>query len=128
MSILESFEQFVLDRLGLAAYPDSLVPDGTMRSKPSYPYVTYDLPCASLFGQSAARMDLWFRTASKTTAATKLTSVINAVPEGGLFYNFTGGAMWIKRGSPFAQLTQDTSDELVHRIFTNLTVEFIYDE
>jgi hypothetical protein len=35
-----------------------------------------------------------------------------------------GGAIWIKRGSPFSQNMGDPNDDLVKRKYINITAEF----
>jgi hypothetical protein len=39
-----------------------------------------------------------------------------------------GGAVWIKRGSPFAQRIKNTSDDMIKRRYINLSAEFFTED
>ena len=44
---------------------------------------------------------------------------------GGILLPCDGGAIWLKRGTPFSQNMGDESDDMVKRKYLNLVVEFL---
>ena len=44
---------------------------------------------------------------------------------GGAFVPYDGGAMWIKRGSPWCQNIADESNKNIKRRYLNITVEYL---
>ncbi len=114
------FERF-MDRV----YEASTVPNGTDRSEPQYPYLTYQLVDGAWgTGESAMQVDLWYRSKSLGKINAKTEEIAQAIGLGGIVLPCTGGAIWIKKGSPFAQQMGDPNDDMVKRKYINVTVEF----
>jgi len=107
---------------GIPAYDENTVPDGD--DKPSFPYITYDAVVGNLGEYCAMSGSLWDYGTSWSQVTTKLTEIQSAIGRGGKMIPIDGGAVWIKRGSPFAQRMSDTND-MVRRIFINIEAEFI---
>ena len=89
------------------------------------PYVTYNVQLDNFRGGSRPIvMTAWYR----TTTPKPLEEFENAVAENiginGKVIQCDGGYIWIKRGSPFAQPLDDSSDKFVKRVIINLSVEF----
>jgi len=107
---------------GLPAYDENTVPTGDQ--KPSYPYITYDAVISDFGNPVALSGSLWYYGTSWSQVTTKLSEIQSVIGRGGKFLPFDGGALWIKKGSPFAQRVSDSND-MIRRIFINIEAEFI---
>lgn len=107
---------------GLTAYEENSVPTGD--DTPEYPYLTYNVITDSFGGEVALNCSLWYRGYSWLKANAKAEEISAAIGMGGKMLPCDGGAIWIKRGSPFSQNMGDPSDDLVKRKYINLTAEF----
>ena len=108
------------NKFGLIAYEENTVPVDA-----SYPYITYQLVTDSFDREVAATASLWYRSESWTEINAKTEEISAAIGRGGTFIPCDGGAIWIKRGIPFAQNMGDESDDLIKRKYLNITAEFI---
>ena len=108
------------NRFGLAAYEENTGPVDA-----SFPYITYQLVTDSFDREVAAAASLWYRSESWTGVNAKTEEISAAIGRGGTFIPCDGGAIWIKRGTPFAQNMGDESDDLIKRKYVNITAEFI---
>lgn len=108
---------------GLPAYEVNTVPTG--EDAPSFPYLTYDVITDSFGNNVALSFSIWYRGYSWLKANAKTEEISADIGSGGKIVPCDGGAIWIKRGSPFAQNTQDPSDDLIKRKYINLTAEFL---
>ena len=107
---------------GLTAYEENTVPTGD--AAPEYPYLTYNVVTGSLDNDVSLNCSLWYRGDSWLKANAKAEEISKAIGQGGKIIPCDGGAIWIKRGAPFAQSMGDPSDDLVKRKYINLTAEF----
>lgn len=107
---------------GLTAYEENTVPTG--EDAPEYPYLTYNVITDSFGGEVALHCSLWYRGYSWLKANAKAEEISAAIGMGGKTLPCDGGAIWIKRGSPFAQNMGDPNDDLVKRKYINITAEF----
>ena len=107
---------------GLPAYDENTVPNGD--SKPSMPYITYDATITDFGTPAVMSGSLWYYGSSWSQITTKFTEVESSIGRGGKILPIDGGAIWIKKGSPFAQRVSDTND-MVRRIFINIEAEYI---
>lgn len=107
---------------GIPAYDENTVPSGDDR--PSYPYITYDAVVGNLGDFAAMSASLWDYGTSWSAITTKLEDVTSKIGRGGYLIKFDDGAIWIKRGSPFAQRMADDND-MVRRILINVSAEYI---
>jgi len=107
---------------GIPAYDENTVPSGDDR--PSYPYITYDAVVGNLGDFVAMSASIWYYGTSWAAITTKLAEITTKIGRGGYMIPIDGGAIWIKRGSPFAQRIPDSND-MVRRIFINIVAEFI---
>lgn len=108
---------------GLPVHEENSVPTGD--SAPKFPYITYELVTDDFGGEIALTASLWYRSESLVKINSKTKEISTAIGRGGIFLPCDGGAIWIKRGTPFAQSMGDESDKLVKRKLLNLTAEFV---
>lgn len=110
-----------LSGFNIPAYAATSVPDDA-----EFPYLTYELATGDFMdGELAMAVDLWYRGDSEAEPNAKAREIAERVTSGGRIIAFDGGAVWIKKGSPFCQSMGDTADDKIKRRYINLTVEFI---
>ena len=105
---------------GLTAYEENTVPDNA-----AFPYITYQLVTDSFDREVAATASLWYRSESWTAINAKTEEISQEISRGGKILSCDGGAIWLKRGQPFAQNMVDESDNLIKRKYLNITAEFM---
>lgn len=106
---------------GLSAYEESSVPTG--EDSPELPYLTYTLALDSFGTEIPLTANLWYRSTS-WVEITGLAAFISSVLAGGRLIPCDGGAVLLRRGSPFAQAVAD-EDDTIRRMYLNITAEFI---
>ena len=105
---------------GLTAYEENSVPD-----EAQFPYITYQLVTDSFDREIPITASLWYRSESWTGINAKTEEISQRISRGGKIISCDGGAIWLKRGQPFAQSMVDKSDDLIKRKYLNITAEFI---
>lgn len=105
---------------GLTAYEENTVPDDA-----TFPYVTYQLVTDSFDREVPVTASLWYRSESWTDINAKTEEISQRISRGGKIISCDDGAIWLKRGQPFAQNMGDESDDLIKRKYLNITVEFM---
>lgn len=105
---------------GLTAYEENTVPTDA-----AFPYVTYQLVTDSFGREISLTASLWYRSESWTAINAKTEEISQTISRGGKIVSCDGGAMWLKRGQPFAQSMGDESDDLIKRKYLNITAEFM---
>ena len=100
------------------AYDENTVPENA-----SLPRITYSYGFAEFEYPVALTVSLWDRSTSWASVTNKANEIFEAIGLGGKVVPFDGGALWIKRGSPFAQRMADENDT-IRRIYLNIEVEF----
>lgn len=105
---------------GLPAYDENTVPEGS-----ALPYITYQLSTSDFDNDVMLSASLWYRSTSWAAIQDKADEISNYIGRGGKIVPFDGGAIWLRRGSPFAQRMGEPSDSSVRRILLNITAEFI---
>ena len=105
---------------GLTAYEENTVPDNA-----TFPYITYQLVTDSFGREAPVTASLWYRSESWTAINAKTEEISQKISRGGKIIPCDGGAIWLKRGQPFAQNMRDESDDLIKRKYLNITAEFI---
>ena len=108
---------------GLPAYEESSVPTGA--DAPAFPYLTYSVVTGSLGEECALSLNLWYRTSSWLESNAKTEEIGYTIGRGGKVIRCDGGAVWIKRGIPFAQSMSDPEDDYIKRKYMNITAEFL---
>lgn len=107
---------------GVPAFDENTVPGG--EEKPNFPYITYDAAAANLGAPVALSASLWDYGTSWERLSTLLVAIQSVIGRGGQMVPISGGALWIKQGSPFAQRMSDPND-MIRRIFINIEAEYI---
>ena len=105
---------------GLTAYEENTVPTDA-----DFPYITYQLVTDSFDREIQLTASLWYRSESWTVVNAKTEEISQKISRGGKIIPCDGGAIWLKRGQPFAQNMRDESDDLIKRKYLNITAEFI---
>ena len=105
---------------GLTAYEENTVTDDA-----SFPYITYQLVTDSFDREIPLSASLWYRSESWTAINAKTEEISQKISRGGKIIPCDGGAIWLKRGQPFAQNMGDESDDLIKRKYLNITAEFM---
>ena len=107
---------------GLPAYDESTVPTG--EDRPALPYITYNVVVSDFYRPSYLYASIWYYGTSWAAITAKLEEVTNAISMGGKIIPVDGGALWIKKGFPYAQRVTDDND-MIKRIYINIEAEFI---
>ena len=105
---------------GLTAYEENTVPDDA-----AFPYITYQLVTDSFDREVPVTSSLWYRSEGWTGINAKTEEISQKISRGGKIIACDGGAIWLKRGQPFAQNMRDESDDLIKRKYLNITAEFM---
>ena len=105
---------------GLTAYEENSVPDDA-----AFPYITYQLVTDSFDREIPLTASIWYRSESWAGINAKAEEISQKISRGGKIISCDGGAIWLKRGQPFAQSMGDESDELIKRKYLNITAEFM---
>ena len=105
---------------GLTAYEENTVPTDA-----TFPYITYQLVTDSFDREIPLTASLWYRGESWTDINSKTEEISQKISRGGKIVPCDGGAIWLKRGQPFAQNMGDESDNLIKRKYINITAEFM---
>lgn len=105
---------------GLTAYEENAVPDDA-----TFPYITYQLVTDSFDREVPVTASIWYRSESWTAINAKTEEISQKISRGGKIISCDGGAIWLKRGQPFAQNMGDESDNLIKRKYLNITAEFM---
>ena len=105
---------------GLTAYEENTVPTDA-----AFPYLTYQLITDSFDREIPFSVSIWYRSESWTGINEKTEEISQKISRGGKIISCDGGAIWLKRGQPFAQSMGDESDNLIKRKYLNITAEFM---
>ena len=106
----------------LPAYEENTVPTGA--NAPALPYITYATATGDFDNDVQISGSLWYSGYSWADADRKAAEISAALANGGKLIPYTGGALWIRRGTPFAQHMADENDT-IRRIYLNLTAEYL---
>ena len=119
MTALQSLQAF-WGGFGIPAYDENTVPDDA-----ALPYITYEAS-KDFFGATLAQSaSLWYHSASWADITAKEQEIANFIGRGGRQIAYEDGAIWIKRGQPWAQRMDEPSNRMVRRIVLNIEVEFL---
>lgn len=108
------------NRFGLTAYEENSVPEDA-----PFPYITYQLVTDSFNAEIPLTASLWYRSESWLDINEKTEEISLTIGRGGKMIPCNGGAVWLKRGTPFAQNMGEESDDMIKRKYLNLTAEFL---
>lgn len=126
MTKAEALNKF-FSSFSLLALEENSVPGGD--SAPAFPYATYSLVLDSMGSDIPLTLNLWYRDKQLYSSLPEIIGKVDEISErigrGGITIPCDGGFIWLKRGTPFAQIMGDPADELIRRAFINITAEFI---
>lgn len=105
---------------GLKAYDENSVPD---EATPNY--LTYEVSSDSFGNFVAQTASLWYRDSSWAAITAKEQEISDFIGRGGRMIACDSGAIWIQRGSPWAQRLEEPEDDTIRRIVLNVIVEFL---
>lgn len=105
---------------GLTAYEENTVPTDA-----AFPYITYQLVTDIFDREIPLTASIWYRSESWMAINAKMDEISQKISRGGKIIPCDGGAIWLKRGQPFAQSMGDESDDLIKRKYLNITAEFM---
>lgn len=105
---------------GLTAYEENTVPTDA-----DFPYITYQLVTDSFDREIPLTASIWYRSESWTGINAKTEEISQKISRGGKVIPCDCGAIWLKRGQPFAQNMGDESDDLIKRKYLNITAEYM---
>ena len=109
------FEQF------LPSYAASSVPEDVV-----FPYLTYELITGAWEeGEVGLTVNLWYYTTSEAAPNAKVREISSAIGMSGTLVPCDDGAIWFKRGSPWAQSMTDSTDTRIKRRYLNVTAEYM---
>lgn len=110
-----------LSGFGVPAYTTASVPEDA-----EFPYLTYSLVTGEWgdYGTSMA-VDLWYRTESEALPNAKAEEMRRAIGPGGRVLRCDGGAVWVRRGTPWCQSMADPDDDMVKRRYINIDIEYL---
>ena len=109
---------------GIPAYTATSVPGDVV-----FPYLTYTPITSAWDGESVSlTVNLWYYTTSEAIPNAKAQELSDAIGMGGILLPCDGGAIWLKRGSPWCQNIQEASgdqiDNNIKRRYINVTADF----
>ena len=107
----------------LPAFEENSVPTGEFA--PEFPYITYQVSTDSFGGEVTLTASMWDRGTNWRLLNSKTEEISRGIGLSGRVIQCDNGAIWIKRGSPFAQSTGDESDPLIKRKYLNISAEFL---
>lgn len=106
---------------GMPAYASTSVPEDAV-----LPYLTYELITSAWEGgEVGLTVNLWFYTTSEAVPNAKAQELSEAIGLGGKILRCDGGAIWLKRGSPWCQSLSDETSPNIKRRYINVTAEYL---
>ncbi len=111
-------------RFGLDAYEESSVPE-----QAGFPRLTYESNVSSFNEPVSLSASIWYKDPDEhdknwRPVDQKADEISSFIGMGGIMEIYDGGALWIKRGSPFAQRMSDP-DTSVRRVVLQIEAEFL---
>lgn len=88
-----------------------------------YKHISYEVSNDSFNYPIAQTANLWDKSTSWEEITLKEMEISEYIGRGGVIVKYDGGAMWIKKGTPWAQRLADSED--IKRIVLNIEIEFL---
>lgn len=104
---------------GIPAYATTAVPEDSV-----YPWLTYDLITGAWEQRNTLTVNLWYYGTSEAEPNKKAQEIADAIGRGGKLIMCDGGALWLRRGSPWCQSVRD-ADNMVKRRYINVDIEYL---
>jgi hypothetical protein len=120
MTKSQALYQF-MSSFGLNAFLEGTVPNLT-----TFPYLTYIEESDSIDYDCMVVANLWYRSTSWKDALDKANEIAKRVKEHGFItIPFDNGYLYVKGGHPFYQAMDDPDDDMIKRVYINLTIEYL---
>ncbi len=123
MNKLQAYQSF-WESFELTAYDENTVPDNAM-SINNGKYITYEMSDSDFGNPVALTASLWYKGYSWAEISEKELEIAHAITRGGKLILCDEGAIWIRKGVPWAQRMADSSSDMIRRIVLNVEVEFL---
>lgn len=104
-----------LDSFSIPAYPATATTEQT-----ELPYITYNLVIGDWDYPVSMEVDIWMRTESEAAINNKVREIERKLDK---VIPYDGGAVWITKGSPWAQAVPD-EDNTIKRRYLNFDLQF----
>jgi hypothetical protein len=115
---------------GLPAFDEQTVPDEIPDGLPADTwehYITYETITDSIGNSVPLTASLWYRSTAWDAITQKAEEISCYIGQGGALIHYEDGALWIVRGTPFANRMADPASDTTRRILLNITAEFLSD-
>ena len=109
---------------GWAVYDAYTVPSEDLH--PEIPRITYNTEVSGFEDTVSVSVSLWDESYAWDRISLKADEIYAYIGSGGVVVPFDGGAIWIKRGSPFYTRMADPDDR-IRRILMNINIEYFKD-
>ena len=106
----------------LTAIDESSAYDTTIEMPDNY--ITYEVQTANFGDSVALTASLWYHSTSWADISQKADEIAEYIGWGGKLIDITGGYIWIKLGTPFAQRMAAEQDN-IRRIVLNISADFL---
>ena len=114
-ALKDFFSGFEID-----AYPNTAVPDKT-----PLPYLTYEVQRGDFGDECYITVQIWYKTSSEAKPNAKAEEIAKAIGRGGKVITCDGGAIWIKKGSPWCINSSAENDNTIKLRQLNITLEYL---
>lgn len=108
---------------GIPAFEENSVPSGD--KFPGFPLITYERRTDSFLQEVALTCNVYYRESTWTNCNAMTENISTAIGRGGVLLPCDGGAIWLKRGTPFAQAVDDPADDMIKRNYITLSAEYL---
>lgn len=105
---------------GMTAYPSTAIPSDAI-----FPFISYEVAFGGYGDEQALTVNTWHYTESESIPNAKVQEMSNRIGLGGVIIPCDEGAIWLKRGTPFAQAIKDEADPNIKRRYMTVTAEFL---
>ena len=90
-----------------------------------FPYITFEVLTSDFGSEVSMTASLYDESTSWERITAKADEISAAIGRGGKILRISNGAVWIKRGSSFAQRMADDTKDNIRRIILTITAEFL---
>ena len=90
----------------------------------SYPYLSFEAAVSELDEPVTLSADLWYQSTSWSEIEAKAQEIASAIGYGGTSVSYTGGRIWITKGTPAYQRMGAENVFDIRRIHININAEF----
>lgn len=116
-AVLASF----FESFAIAAYEETNVP---IDKQAEFPRITYSAIIGDTMDETALYASVWYYSEAWVDCNAKVEEIRRRIGPGGILLPCDGGAIWLKRGQPFAQPLPDEND-MVRRKYLNIVAQYI---